>query len=727
MRRFAFRSIKAKIAISAGLCLLASIVLLSGWNLYVAWKTRAFVEADTAAVLNQDAEQYLGALSAEQANTLRLEFRTALAAARDEASTFAVLADPVGGLPVAARRAEFNRILEAILRREPRLNGTYSAWEPDAIDGQDASFRDRRETGTDQTGRFLPYWNRDKSGHVAMQPLVEYDSRALHPNGVMKGAWYIGPMENGRESVLDPLPYIVQGRSIYLATLSVPIVIDGKFRGVAGADFDLDFVQNLATDAQARLFAGKGNVTIISYLGLVVASSAHPNMIGKSYQLLSPDWQSDLKTIQQGVSRVSVDAGHDLMRAFAPIQLGNTDRPWSVLVEVPRAVALAKAAELGQQLTQQAVSDAITQVICGLIIACLGVGAMWLIAGGMARPIVACLHFAQGVAEGDLGQSINVAQQDETGLLASALGQMQTSLLAAKEQERQTVAEAEIARKAAMQAIATEITSSVKGVADNVGAVSQQMNETADGMTHTARETSKLAEEVNTAAHDASGNVQTVASAAEELSASIQEITSQVSRSAKITEEAVQVAEQADRQVANTTATAQRIGGVIQLIQDIAGQTNLLALNATIEAARAGEAGKGFAVVASEVKSLAAQTAKATEEISLQVTEMQRVTQDTAGMIRTFGQVIRQVDEIATTIASAIEQQQATTRDIAANVQQAALGTSTVTESIGKVSAGAAEVGASANNVLEVARRLSTEATELNTVISGIVNRLRAA
>ena len=187
-----------------------------------------------------------------------LEFRTALAAARDEATTFAVLASPTGGLPAEARRTEINKILEAILKREPRLNGTYTAWEPDALDGQDASFRDRRETGTDQTGRYIPYWNRDQSGHIAMQPLVEYDSRALHPNGVMKGGWYIGPMENGRESVLDPLPYIVQGRNIYLATLSVPIVIDGKFRGVAGADFNLDFVQNLATEAQGRLFGWQG-------------------------------------------------------------------------------------------------------------------------------------------------------------------------------------------------------------------------------------------------------------------------------------------------------------------------------------------------------------------------------------------------------------------------------------------------------------------------------------
>ena len=206
---FRFASVKSKIATLAGLCLLASMVALIGCNVFLAYQTGQFVQDKTETVLNKNAEAYLGAVANEQARNIRLEFRSALDAARHLASIFAVMTGPDSALPAEQRRAEFNRILATLLRNNPTLNGTYTAWEPDALDGQDAAYRNRANTGTDATGRFIPYWNRDKSGHIGMQPLVEYDSRALHPNGVMKGGWYLGPQETGKESVLDPLPYVV--------------------------------------------------------------------------------------------------------------------------------------------------------------------------------------------------------------------------------------------------------------------------------------------------------------------------------------------------------------------------------------------------------------------------------------------------------------------------------------------------------------------------------------
>ncbi len=311
-----FKSVKTKIATLSGLCVLCTVVLLTGWSLVSARNTEAFVTTASDQLLDKSARDYLTEVAGLQASALRLEFRTALDIARDQASAFAVLAGGAAATPPDARRVQINEILAANLNREPRLNGTYTAWEPNALDGQDAALKGRRETGTDDTGRFLPYWNRDKTGHVAMQTLVEYDSRELHPNGVMKGGWYIGPQETGRESVLDPLPYVVQGKQVWLATLSVPIVIDGRFRGVAGADFDLDFVQQLATDVAGRIFGGKDSVTIISNMGLVVASSAHPDLIGKSYQGQSADWTADLATVKAGRATVDLDQGHGTLRAF---------------------------------------------------------------------------------------------------------------------------------------------------------------------------------------------------------------------------------------------------------------------------------------------------------------------------------------------------------------------------------------------------------------------------
>jgi methyl-accepting chemotaxis protein len=595
------------------------------------------------------------------------------------------------------------------------------------LDGQDETYKNKRETGTDGTGRFIPYWNRDQSGHVAMQPLVEYDSRELHPNGVMKGGWYIGPQETGRESVLDPLPYVVQGRHVWLATLSVPIVIDGRFRGVAGADFDLNFVEQLATTVAGKIFDGKDAVTIISNMGLVVASSAHPDLVGKTYEGQSADWAADLRTIKGGQAAVDFNTKTDMLRAFSPITLGQTERPWSVLVEVPRTVALTEAAALSARLGERNGSAAIWEVVMGLLIAMIGGSSMWLLARGIARPIIACAAFAQGIAQGKTDQTLTINQHDEIGDLAGALGQMQKDLVAARAQREADQAQAATERQTAMHDIAAQIESSIKEVARNVQAAAQQMDTSANSMTAAAQDTSREAEAVSQASAQASGNVQAVASASEELSASVREIGAQVERSTQITAEAVRAADGANKQVLGTTSTAERIGSVVQLIQNIAGQTNLLALNATIEAARAGDAGKGFAVVASEVKNLANQTAKATEEIAAQVSEMQRVTQETADGIRNVSAIIGQMNEIATAIASAVEEQGATTTDIARNVQEAAAGTQTVTTSIAAVSEAAAGVGQSAGQVLTVAGQLSRDATHLGSVIEDILQRLRAA
>ncbi len=727
VQKLQFGSVRAKIAAISGACLLGTAALLTGWNLLAAFRTADVVEARTEALLDQGAVDYLGGIAAVQANRIRLEFRTALDAARAMASSFGALAGPESSLAPELRRAQLNRILEAVLRNEPNLNGTYTAWEPDALDGADAAHRGRRETGTDGTGRFIPYWNRDAAGQIRMQPLVEYESQERHPNGVPKGGWYLGPRETGRESVLDPLPYVVQGRNVLLATLSVPIRQDGRFRGVAGADFNLDFVQKLATDVAAQLYGGRAAVTIISNMGLVVASSRHPERIGQSFQPLSPDWQADLRAVQEGRATSAFDRRTDALRAFSPIILANTGKPWSVLVEVPRAVALAAAAELGTELSARNREGALWQLGIGLAVAALGIGAMVLAAGGIARPVRACVSFAEGIAGGHFDQSLAVTGRDEIAALAAALTRMQADLVEARAQRERDQAAAEAARRAAMQDAAQEIEASVKRTAAGVLQIAHRMGESAQAMAEATDRTAGQSDAVGQAAERASGNVQTVAAAAEELACSVAEVGRQMGRSTEIVAEAVRLAQEADRQVVGTTASSERIGGVVQLIQDIAGQTNLLALNATIEAARAGEAGKGFAVVASEVKSLAAQTAKATEEIAAQVAEMQRSTHDTATMIRRVAEVIGQMDQVATAIAAAVEEQGATTQEIARSVQNAAGDTRSVTANISEVNGAVLGVGQNAGELREVAEELSRNATALGGVIDTVLIRLRAA
>jgi methyl-accepting chemotaxis protein len=253
------------------------------------------------------------------------------------------------------------------------------------------------------------------------------------------------------------------------------------------------------------------------------------------------------------------------------------------------------------------------------------------------------------------------------------------------------------------------------------------MRKTSDSMTDTAGKTNTQVKSVATASDEASSNVQTVAAASEELSASIAEISRQVSHAATIAGRAVDETKQTDGTVQGLAEAATRIGEVVKMINDIAGQTNLLALNATIEAARAGEAGKGFAVVASEVKSLANQTAKATEDISAQINAIQSVTKDAVDAIKRIGGTIGEVSSVATSIASAVEEQGAATQEITRNTQQAAQRTKDVSNHIEGVTAGANATGQAAQGVKSAAEALGRQGEQLRAQVDDFLAKIRAA
>jgi methyl-accepting chemotaxis protein len=267
----------------------------------------------------------------------------------------------------------------------------------------------------------------------------------------------------------------------------------------------------------------------------------------------------------------------------------------------------------------------------------------------------------------------------------------------------------------------------VNEIIKSVASAATELQASAQSMSVTAEQTSSKTTTVAAASEEASANVQTVASASEELSSSIAEIGRQASMSTKIAGQAVQEAHRTDGKVQGLADAAQKIGDVVTLINDIAAQTNLLALNATIEAARAGEAGKGFAVVASEVKSLANQTAKATEEIAEQIKAMQGATQESVDAIKSIEQTITEMNQIATSIAAAVDEQDAATNEIARNVQEAARGTQDVSSNIVMVAEAAAETGSAAAQISGSSDILARQAETLRQQVDTFLNRARAA
>jgi len=361
----------------------------------------------------------------------------------------------------------------------------------------------------------------------------------------------------------------------------------------------------------------------------------------------------------------------------------------------------------------------VAAVLVTLLLARLIGGAVRLLTRSMLR-----------LAEGDVAVTIDgAAQRDEVGEMARALEVFRSSLI--REHELHEAAEREHAARDARAARVAELTATfdrdVRGALASVGQAGAAMRSTAADMSKSAQGTNQRSAIVAAALRRSNANLQTVASASEELAASVTEISRQVAQSTEVSQRAVAEADRTDRAVDGLGEMTRQVEQVVELINGIARQTNLLALNATIEAARAGEAGKGFAVVASEVKTLAGQTAKATEDIGRQVSGMRRVSEEVAGAIGSIGTTIGEINEIATSIASAVEQQRAATDEIARSVQEVASGTEEVSEQIGQVTEATRETESAAGRVENAAGILSTQSDQLRSGVDLFLSGIRAA
>ena len=348
----------------------------------------------------------------------------------------------------------------------------------------------------------------------------------------------------------------------------------------------------------------------------------------------------------------------------------------------------------------------------------------------VSRGIASIVTPMKALGEGDLSANVpHQGEKTEIGTMADTLQVFKEALIAKKAADEAAAADADakIARGQRVDSITRDFEKLIGELVGSLSSSSTELEAAANTLTSTAEITGKTSGEAAAASQEVSSNVQSVAVATEEITSSVGEIGRQVQESSRIASEAVRQAQKTDTSITELSQAAARIGDVVKLITAVAEQTNLLALNATIEAARAGEAGRGFAVVASEVKALAAQTAKATDEISAQVAGMQTATQESVSTIKEIGKTITLISEISSTIAAAVEEHGAATQEIARNVQQAASLSGEVATSITDVSRGAGETGAASGQVLSAAQMLSTDSNRLKIEVEKFLTNVRAA
>jgi methyl-accepting chemotaxis protein len=420
----------------------------------------------------------------------------------------------------------------------------------------------------------------------------------------------------------------------------------------------------------------------------------------------------------QAVARAEAD----IMKTFGEFE----PKVAEALNEIDRLAGMADASELALREAMK------TRMTVALALAALIMCVLsWLLGRAVSRPISAMTSALARLAAGDFNVALpGLHRRDEIGEMAGAARIFKDNMIETERLRAEQLALEQVQsrqRRDERLRLASGFQEAVGSIVDGLSSEASELEAAASTLTRTAETTLELSGVVSGASTEASDNIGSVAAAIEEMTSSVGEIARQVAQSSGIAQSAVEHARTTDSRITALSHAARRIGDVVKLITGIAEQTNLLALNATIEAARAGEAGRGFAVVAQEVKALAAQTAKATEEIGIQIAGMQTATAESVEAIKQIGAVILRISEVSGMIAAAVEQQSAATREIARNVQMAAGGAAQVGSAIADVHQGAADTGSASGQVLASAQSLSSQAGRLKLEVDGFLASIRAA
>lgn len=653
-----FRSIQHRIVVMAGIAMTAALVILILLNQYSGSQTQRVTIDSSRTALQQEAWQKVSANARAEAATITQLLQKGLSYTQQMASILAL--QQQGAL--ALDRQQVSKLLKAQLALEPQIYGTFAGFEPNGFDGQDGAFVGQSALGSDDKGRFVPYFYRDQD-QIGTDLLLSIEKTDLDEFGNPANDYYSCPKRQGQACLIDPFKADINGQQVLVSTITTPIMVGGQFKGIAALDLAVDSISRQAKSLNNNIYDGQGETLIVSAAGVITGTSGDASLLGsRADSLLGNQWQQYLKPEVQH---------HELDESFrisVPIMVPGMSRNWAIIVTLPYKVVLAGADQLETQLSDMNQAAMTQQLVGAVIVLVLALASMLVIARSITGPIRKMVSLVDDIAdgEGDLTKRLTTRSVDELGDLTKGINRFIDKLQVLLADVLNT------AREVNRHAMDTD------RIAGHTDSNLQHHQAEMEQMLTAVQEMSYVSQEVATHANNTADSAKLAQSAADQGKERFQQV---IQSMHKVAAEAGKGAEVVEG-LAHDSA---QITSILTVIQGIADQTNLLALNAAIEAARAGTQGRGFAVVADEVRKLAGNTQQAVQNTQELIEKIRHSSTNAVNAINQSQQLTHQAvseADLAEEALGSIYQAIATINDMTYQIASAAEEQSSVSETV---------------------------------------------